>query len=450
MCGLIIALGLFSAAVTIPVVRSSPSWGWTVYYDFDSKSYEPGASGTVSISLANTGDVSLQIREVGIQFDWQQSANKWWSQQVSSTVDPGQRATLTTVSFSVPSGTSEGKHQFRVGIYQSHMATYLDPYSGYYYTSWVDDGLQWMRDWDSLTIEALKPVLNFVSVTSVPPLNGPLYVGETLTYVVIVSNTGNAKAESVKVALEDLSPDTGLSVKGSDTKDIDPGTTGQWKIDVLGGLPGEYKGTIRVYAGSVVMSEQAWQLQVAAPPVSIAAKDISPSGPIYAGDVITVTYRLRNDGPVDANSISFDIKTSDGVTITGPPTVTQIPSQSEVTATLTLRADKTGTASVQVSILGYGTVLQRDAFNLDVTERPLWLQSWFLPAVAAVVIALLVVLVIAFRRRQSVPKQPSVLTSLPEQAIPAGPATACPRCGRSLTFVQARSKYYCTKCKEYF
>lgn len=447
---LIIVLGLFSAAVMIPIVHSSPGWSWTLYYDFNSKSYTPGTSGTVSISLANTGTVSVQVREVGIQFDWQQAVNQWWSEKVSSTVGSGQRVILATVKFDVPSGTSEGTHKFHVGVYQSHLETYFDAYYGTYYTSWVDDGLQWMNGWDDVSIEALKPVLSFVSVTNVPPLNRPIYVGETSSYVVVVSNTGNAKAGSVKVVLEDLSPSTGLTVTGSDSKDIDPGSIGQWKIDVQGGQPGKYSGTLRVYAGSSRMVEQAWQLEVAAPPISIAAKDTSPQGQLYAGDTITVTYKLRNSGPVDVSAITFDVKTGDGLTVVESPSVSQIPSQSQATATLKLRADKTGTASVQVTIMAYGTQVQEDKFNLVVTERPLWLQSWFLPVVGGVVLALLVGVVLARRRKPSAPKAPSLVTSLPEQRVSTGPATTCPRCGKSLTYVQSRSKYYCTKCKEYF
>jgi hypothetical protein len=166
--------------------------------------------------------------------------------------------------------------------------------------------------------------------------------------------------------------------------------------------------------------------------------------------MITITYTLRNSGPVDANGITFDVKTGDGLTVVNSPTISQIPSQSQATATLKLRADKTGTTSVQVTINGYGTVVQQDNFKLDISERPLWLQSWFLPVVAAVVVALVVAVILVRRRKPSGPKAPKLVTAIPEQSVSTGPASACPRCGKSLTYVQSRSKYYCTKCKEYF
>jgi ribosomal protein S27AE len=162
------------------------------------------------------------------------------------------------------------------------------------------------------------------------------------------------------------------------------------------------------------------------------------------GDVFTVTYRLRNTSPVDVRSLTFNINTGAGLTVIESPTITEIGSQSEVTVILKMRADKTGTAVVQVAITAYEAAVLEDKFTLSISERPIWLQSWFLPVVA-VGAALVIVGLIMYRRRA--PKAPSLVVG--ESKLPSKPSATCPRCGGSLTFVQARSKYYCTRCKEY-
>ena len=195
--------------------------------------------------------------------------------------------------------------------------------------------------------------------------------------------------------------------------------------------------------------EQAWQLEVTVPAISISSKDISPQGQVYVGDLISVTYKLRNDSPVDAKAITFDVKSGDGVSVLESPNLSEIPSQSAVTVTLKLRIDKVGSPLIQLTIMVYGVQVQQDSLTINVSERPLWMQTWFLPAFGGVVLALLVAAVVLLRMRRA-PKAPPLITSLPEPSSSTAGATTCSRCGKPLTFVSARSKYYCTRCKEYF
>jgi ribosomal protein S27AE len=352
---------------------------------------------------------------------------------------------LGTVTFDVPSGVKEGAHKFRAGVVQSHEERRFNPYTGVWYWYWVDDSVQYMEGYDEILIEELKAVLTIVSVAGLPALNRPIYVGETSTIVVVVSNSGNARAQAVKVLLEDLSSATSLVVTSADSpKDLDAGAIDQWKIDVRGQQPGTYTGRLRIYAGNQRILEQPWKLEVAAPEIRIVRKELSQEGQIYLGDIFTVTYRLRNTSPVDVKSLTFNINTGTGLTVIESPTITEIGSQSEVTAILKMRADRAGTAAVEVAIAAYGTQVQEDKFTLSISERPIWLQSWFLPVVA-VIAALVIVGLILYRRRA--PKAPSLVVGEPK--LPSKPSATCPRCGSSLTFVETRSKYYCTRCKEY-
>jgi hypothetical protein len=364
---------------------------------------------------------------------------------VNVLVNVGQQAILGTVTFEIPS-TVKGRHTFRVGVVQTHEEARLNPYTGILYFYWVDDGLQYGDKYEEILVEELKAVLAIVSVTGLPILNRAVFVGETSTTVVVVSNTGNAKAQAVKALLENLSPSTGLIVTNPDSpKDLDPAATGQWKIDVRGQQPGKYAGMLRVYAGNERVLEQPWKLDVAAPEISIVRRELSAQGAqAYLSDIVTVTYRLRNLSPVDAKSLTFNVETGGSLTVVELPTITEIGSQSEVTATLKMRAERAGAATVRVAILAYGTTVQQDMFSLTISERPLWMESWFLPMLAVVALAVVVALVM-YRRRG--PKARAVAIGEPKG--PARPPTLCPRCGGPLTFVQARSKYYCPRCKEY-
>jgi len=443
--GTFLVLGcMFSLGFVTCVVQASPGWAWSILPQFDRKSYTPGSRGTVTLTLTNRGDGRLRITQFGIQFDWQPS-DKWWAQSANVLVNVGQQVILGTVTFEVPSNV-KGTHTFRVGVVQTHEEVRLNVYTGTYYYYWVDDGLRYADSPDEILVEELKAVLTIVSVTGLPILNRSPFVGETTTTVVVVSNTGNAKAQAVKVMLENLSPSTGLAVTSTDSpKDLDPLATGQWKIDVLGQQPGKYTGMLRVYAGNERVQEQAWKLDVAAPEISIVRRELSAEGAqAYLGDTVTVTYRLRNLSPVDAKSLTYNVETGGSLTVVELPTVTQIGSQSEVIATLKIRAARTGAATVRVAILAYGATVQQDVFSITISERPLWMESWFLPMLAVIALVAVASLVMYRRRGQ---KPPAVTLGQPK--APPRPSSICPKCGGPLTYVQARSKYYCPRCREY-
>jgi hypothetical protein len=155
---LFIVLSLFAVALVVPAVRAS-SWSWTISTNFDQQSYTLGSSGTVALSLTNSGAASLQITEIGIQFDWQQSANVWNHMNVNTVIDSGQSVNVATVKFEVPSDISSGTHRYRVGVYQSHLETYVDPYTGLYYTSWQEDGAEWGSTWEDIQIVAVTTTI---------------------------------------------------------------------------------------------------------------------------------------------------------------------------------------------------------------------------------------------------------------------------------------------------
>jgi uncharacterized repeat protein (TIGR01451 family) len=285
-------------------------------------------------------------------------------------------------------------------------------------------------------VEAMKPVLTYVSVTGIPP-GGPIYPGEEST-VVVISNTGNAKAVAVNVVLEDLNPTAGLTIVSSDSpKNVGPLETAQWMVKVRADRPGEYSGMLRTYVGTERALEQAWTLEVSAPEIDVTNKDLSP-GPdqIYLGDAVTVTCTLRNKSPVDATQVSVGVTTSDGLTVLDQSTITEIASQSDVKLVIKLKAEKTGNAWVQTDILSYGTTVQEDKTTFNISERPIWQQQWFLAAIGVAAVALIAAVIMLRRRR---PKPPTL--DLTQATAPSAPSSnMCPRCGKPLTYVQSHSR----------
>jgi uncharacterized repeat protein (TIGR01451 family) len=301
-------------------------------------------------------------------------------------------------------------------------------------------------DYGQIKIEKPKALLTYVSVTGIPSFGSPIYVGDTSRTIAVISNTGNAKALAVRVALEELSPATGLVVSGPETKDIDPLGSEQWVVETRAELPGTYRGKLRTYSGDVRLLEQDWELVASAPEIVIATKDVSPqANQVFVGDTITITYTLRNTSPAAATQIVLDVIASDGLTILERPNLSEIGAQSDAKPVVKVRADKVGSFSVELKVSLYGAVVQQDRVTVTVQERPLWQQPWFLPVVGLAVVGA-VVAVVMLRRRG--PKAGASLTQ--PVTMPSTPSTTCPNCGKMMTYVEARSQWYCTRCKEYF
>jgi ribosomal protein S27AE len=298
----------------------------------------------------------------------------------------------------------------------------------------------------TLVVEELKAVLTYVSVSGIPTFGSPIYVGENSKTVAVISNTGNAMARGVRLVLEEIAPTSGLTVTGTDpSQDIAPLGTGQWTIDVRGDLPGSYKGFLRVYVGNDRVLEQDWKLDVLGPEISVSAiESQAQEGSVHPGDIFTVTYTLKNTSPVDADNVSIDLTASDGLTILQKPSIASIPAQSEVKAQIKLRSVRAGTEWLKIAVSSYGTVVYEDTLDFTISERPLWeQQSFMLAVVVGAVLVAAVVLVMRQRKR----KTPSQVMATPKPL--SEPTSLCPRCGKQLTYVQAQSRWYCTKCREY-
>jgi hypothetical protein len=83
-------------------------------YTFDRATYFQGENGTVAITLYNDNPLfQWNIKEVGIQFDWQQPQNLWFSNTVNQNIASGQSYTIS-ISFAIDNSVSVRSHSFAI------------------------------------------------------------------------------------------------------------------------------------------------------------------------------------------------------------------------------------------------------------------------------------------------------------------------------------------------
>ena len=83
-------------------------------YTFDHNNYYQGESGIVTITLYN-GNPFFQwdIKQAGIQFDWQQQQNLWFFARVNQNIASGQSYTLS-INFGINNNVNVGTHSFSI------------------------------------------------------------------------------------------------------------------------------------------------------------------------------------------------------------------------------------------------------------------------------------------------------------------------------------------------
>jgi uncharacterized repeat protein (TIGR01451 family) len=230
-----------------------------------------------------------------------------------------------------------------------------------------------------LVVEEPKAVLTNLSVSAIPAFGGAIYVGQSSTATIAISNTGNAIAHGVRVILEEITPSSGVTVTDTDPpQDIPPLGTGRWTIEVRGDLPGSYKGVLRVYEGNELVVGHQWDLDVLGPQISVSLGETpARDAPVYAGDTFTLAYTLKNTSPIDANNVSVVVFVHD-LTVVQKSSVAAIPSQSEVKAQIRLRSDIAGNAWVKIIVSSQGATIYEDTLDITIFQRPIWEQRPFL------------------------------------------------------------------------
>jgi uncharacterized membrane protein/ribosomal protein S27AE len=202
---------------------------------------------------------------------------------------------------------------------------------------------------------------------------------------------------------------------------------------------------LRVYSENERILEHDWELEVLAPEIAIVSRELSPQADqISVGDTFTITYTLRNTSPVDVNDMKIEVQTSGGLSVLDVPAITVIQSQTDLKVAVKLSANTPGDASISIVIMAYNVAVQQDNVSINITERPLWEETWFLGVIGIAVVVVLGVVVLLRRGGQKT----SALSPAQQKPM-AEVGNACPKCGKPLTFVQAYSRWYCTRCKEY-
>lgn len=120
------------------------AYSWSGSLDFDDSNYEVGSSGTVQISIKNTGDKKIMVYNIGIKFDWN-SEGTWYSTSLGSNsieLEPNEVTSPITVSFNVPSSTYAGMHQYTIGASIEEKGL----------LGWWDKGTSYLSSWSEIRV----------------------------------------------------------------------------------------------------------------------------------------------------------------------------------------------------------------------------------------------------------------------------------------------------------
>lgn len=431
------------------LVQNAYAWSWSISWKFDKDQYPPGASGSVDLSLQNTGNERLQVYGAGIQFQWQEAANVWTSVSVNIVLDPGQTSGLGKVGFGIPNALTEGNYRFRVGVAQKHLETVVTPFG--LTQQWVDDGVQFVNEYRQIKITSPRPALAILKDIIVPPLTETVFPGDSFVVTVVVENSGSLAAQQVTVTIEQLNPRDGLIVAPmTAAKDLPPNTLSEWLVRVSVVAPASYRGLIVASIAGQKTAQKEWSLTVTNPDLSVTQVKLSGGQEqnIVAGATFEAAVTVRNNMGITIPQVSVAIEDldRDAFSIVSTDSVKDLDARATSTWTLRLKALKTGAYKLAFAVKVRDYPATKSTLSLTVQEAPVWQSPIFLGAVAVVGVGVVVGFVLYRRRQVSAP-----LGTATVQAGSPAPmqASHCNECGRPLTFVREKRQFYCANCKKY-
>jgi len=107
---------------------------WVLRWQFDKATYQPGDIGLVNFWLENRGDTHLCLTEAGLQFEFQEKENFYYSIKKTVNVAPGGTQYVSFVNFKLPENIT--------GIVRYRVCYHLWEYDRVR-NVWIDLGFKW-------------------------------------------------------------------------------------------------------------------------------------------------------------------------------------------------------------------------------------------------------------------------------------------------------------------
>lgn len=166
LVAILLALAMFSM-VLVPSVRAQDIEGWV---SVNKNTYEPGEHGTIYITIRNTGDDPIEVKNVTIEFtDWMIYTEDGWDPLGNKTIvyDPviivssETAVALDEITFTVPNDARGHSTSVDLSIYtnKGKLPTYA-------IKGW-DNEIQVMDAYSLRYLRAMDNIVTLLTVTSI-------------------------------------------------------------------------------------------------------------------------------------------------------------------------------------------------------------------------------------------------------------------------------------------
>ncbi len=308
---------LQSNTATVTVVRGSPSRSFTITKTVDQTNIDTTTTLNFTISVANTGNVSL-TNPVLTDILQQGTATR----------------TLTSGPTLVAASDTDGDGDVDAGETWQYVATYNVPQSNInngndlVNTATFSADLVTSASDSSTTTITQNPELTLTKVSDVPSVGTP---GDVINYTITLENTGNIRIRNITVSDPLLASISCTPGSGANPNNMNPGTirtcTGsytltQTDLDNEGGGDGDIDNTATVdadYAGPLPPFTQdvSHAVTINLNPSLTVTKSADDTTNVTVGQSLTYTYVVVNNG----NQTLSNITLADIHGGSGPPPV---------------------------------------------------------------------------------------------------------------------------------
>jgi hypothetical protein len=182
----LMATAILSLMLVYPVAAN----GAVVYVDFNKRQYAPGEQGTFSITIRNTGDSPIEVKNVSVVFDnWMMYTVDGWDELGNQTIDysdlapigSNKTAALEDVSFTVPTDGRAMSTNVHIRVYTDKQV--LTPQATPYIDVVGPEALNIQRSMDNivtlLTLVAILAIISAIIIAAAVFLSGRRPAGAT-------------------------------------------------------------------------------------------------------------------------------------------------------------------------------------------------------------------------------------------------------------------------------
>lgn len=206
----------------------------------------------------------------------------------------------------------------------------------------------------------------------------PIYLGDTVTVMAELKNTGSATARDVYLTVEDITPTEGLEIVEADPpRDLDPDESRTWRVKLEVKKVEDYKADICLYMDGEKVSEGDLILPVSNFPLKLETFKTTPEEgePIYPEDIVTVRYTVKNLGSRPIRDVDLIPNIDpEGLTILEHTPARTLGAEESAEWLVKLRAEEEGEYTMKVDLYAQGFEASKGwhILTVHISSKPLF------------------------------------------------------------------------------